>query len=66
MIASLSPSGSFRSLIATMMGPVTEDEPGDENREVNNPNRNPDKDQNTNKNPYKVSPPTEDDPSVEQ
>ena len=48
------------------MGPVTDDEPGDGNREVNNPNKNPDKDQNTNKNPYKVSQPTEDDPSVEQ
>ena len=44
------------------MGPVTDDESGDE--AVNKSNMNPDKDQNMT--PDKGSPPTEDDPSVEQ
>ena len=55
------------------MGPVTDDESGDEavNKSNKNPDKdqntkNPDKDQNTNMTPDKGSPPTEDDPSDEQ
>ena len=53
------------------MGPVTDDESGEE--AVNKSDENPDKDKNTenpdkdqNMTPDKGSPPTEDDPSVEQ